>query len=117
MKHRLFLPPAEVGQSLPHEIVEAYKKKKNLPADNEGGPHPVDSGTCKSGHDLNYISEEHSGSNVSLGPSVSQAVVDAHPHLARAAGSSPQLHSSSSPNGRGLSNLSAQPRDAESQLQ
>ena len=81
MKHRLFLPPAEVGQSLPHEIVEAYKKK-NLPADNEGGPHPVDSGTCKSGHDLNYISEEHSGSNVSLGPSVSQAVVDAHPHLA-----------------------------------
>ncbi len=76
MKHRLFLPPTEIGQSLPKEIIEAYDKR-----------HPTQTNDriedTKSCQDVAGPDDEIN-SNGSIEQMGSQAIIDnsVHPNLA-----------------------------------
>ena len=74
IKHRLFLPPVEIGQTLPKEIVEAYDKRHPSLDDDQIGD-------SKSYQDVTGPEDEVT-SNTSIEHMGSQAIVDVHPHLA-----------------------------------
>ena len=76
IKNRLFLPPTEVGQQLPKEIIEAYNKRHYSTLAEDGSSQIAESKS---------IPEDDQMSSTSLEQTISQGVVESvsvHPHLA-----------------------------------
>ena len=76
IKNRLFLPPTEVGQQLPKEIIEAYNKRYNPLLPDDGSSQIAESKS---------VPDDDQMSSTSLEQTISQGVVESasvHPHLA-----------------------------------